>query len=363
MLNAAQRRVLLVACIGVAVLITLDVARGHSSIGRPECGRPIPRQGSVSSEVWLADAISDVPCVDSGRVDYDVRHHGAVLDLIDPIADPAGGYIGVYDFPFNYHGHGTFLVGLARSTNLVSWKQVRSLVSRDASAPALTAIPGGHGYLLAYEASHALENGDTVELRYYRSLHAVGTNRVAAQVDLPQVLSRFNNGTPWFLSVDWRGGLRRSVIRLAFDYEAPTAAGLPGFDRDAVGVLRGFRSWSASSVSAVNAALNSVGLAGDHGDSRQFSLFHQNWRVYEADTPLGGFRGWHVVLDDISTNRMYPLRIDVAGGPFSTSFGNPIVSVLPAPSGHGQVLAVTMFVFGSGPAGRDGGELVYYRPL
>ncbi len=48
---------------------------------------------------------------------------------------------------------------------------------------------------------------------------------------------------------------------------------------------------------------------------------------------------------------------------FSTSFGNPTVQVERAPAGIGQVLVVTMCVFSTGNAAKNGGELVYYQPL
>ena len=42
----------------------------------------------------------------------------------------------------------------------------------------------------------------------------------SASLGLPRRFSPFNNGTPSFLGIRWDGSPRRSVIALAFHYEA-----------------------------------------------------------------------------------------------------------------------------------------------
>ena len=69
------------------------------------------------------------------------------------------------------------------------------------------------------------------------------------------------------------------------------------------------------------------------------------------------------MLHGVGSHTVVPLQLDTALGPMGCSFGNPVVAPLPAPHGRGEVLAVTLFVFSSGPAAREAGELLFYRPL
>jgi len=313
---------------------------------------------------WLTAALEEVPCPDSGRVVYDARDNlDAPMDALDPIDDPAGGYLGVYHVPGRPLARGqlNYEVVLAHSDDLIDWTRVRVLDPVGASMPTLAAIPGTPGYLLAYEKSTG--KVDYIRLVYYSSLATLLKGQVDATVGLPLRFSSLANGTPSFVSIDWAGGLDHSVIQLAFHYEAPTSRGLTGPDREATGTLYGFRRWQARRDTATDAALVKLGLAGSHGDRRQFSFDGTQWRVYEAQLQLGNFATWHLLLYDVATRQFEPLELALADGHFGTSFGNPIATVLRSPTGRGQVLAVTVFVFGSGAAAREAGELVYYQPI
>jgi hypothetical protein len=136
-----------------------------------------------------------------------------------------------------------------------------------------------------------------------------------------------------------------------------------GRDREATGTLGGFSQWTASRGAQINDQLDLQGFIGAHGDRRQFSFDGRLWRVYESSTALRGFDTWHVLLYDVSSRQLLPLTISTPAGAFSTSFGNPRVTVLPAPHGSGRVLVVTMFVFGRGSALKPPGELIYYQPI
>jgi hypothetical protein len=286
---------------------------------------------------------------------------------LDPIDDPAGGYLGVYHSPIGSGGNARrsiFRIILARSADLIHWARVRILDPQGASMPTLRQIPGDRGYLLAYEKHLPRRVAHSIRIRYYATRSALLANSPAAQVDLPLRFSRFSNGTPSVQSIDWRGGLARSTIGLAFHYETATANGKPGPDREAAGTLRGFRDWRAFRTGSVDAGLNAQGLAGSHGDRRQFSFAGRLWRVYEAQTRFGDFGTWHVLLDDLAAHTFRPLRLMTAAArPAASSFGNPTVQVLRAPGGRGRALVVTMFVFSAGAASAMPGELVYYQPL
>lgn len=307
-----------------------------------------------------------MPCVTTGRVSYGTTDDaGAEMDALDPIDDPAGGYLGVYHSPFGSVARPTvpnFMISMAYSADLIHWKRVEVLDPSGAAMATVRAIPGSPGYLLAYEKSQRQETRDFLRLRYYRSLDELVSNQVAAQVDLPRRFSPYSNGTPSFASINWRGSLKRSIIKLGFHYES-SVDGWPGPDREALGTLRGFRQWTVRKDTSVDAELNQESFAGNHGDRRQFGFDGALWRVYEAQRTARDFSTWHVLLYDLSSRRMRSLKITLATGASYSSFGNPTAQVLRAPSGNGRVLAVTMFVFPPGSIRSTPGELVYYQPI
>jgi hypothetical protein len=390
--RARRRRIVLryltAALFGIVLLLILTRRE------RAGCGTRLPPIAAIAPGRWLAAAIADVPCA-GRRVGFDVHDNlGAQVDALDPIDDPAGapagpgpgrGYLGVYHSPIGSGRHASFMVSLARSSDLIHWTRVRVLIARGASMPTLRPVPGTAGFVLAYERSGGLNEGDTIALRWYPSEAALLAGRPGSSVDLPLVLSKYNDGTPALTAIAWRGGPRHSVIGLGFHYESATPSGGPGVDREAIGVVYGFRRLVAAPDRATDAALNARGLAGSHGDRRQFSFAGTAWQVYEAQAvrpsppapassaspaaaassaAAASFGTWHVLVRPAGGGSPFvSISIGLPGGPFAASFGNPIVSVLHAPRGHGTVLAVTMFVFGSGPAAAHAGELVYYQPL
>lgn len=349
------------AVLVILVLIAVAVVAGrrHSA-----CGGPAPglAAGALGGKL-LADLV-EVPCPSSGRVSYATRDNlGAQMGALDPIDDPAGGYLGVYHSPTQARiaGQVSYSVALAHSKNLISWTRIRVIDPVGASMATLASIPGDPGYLLAYEKSTG--KLDHIRVIYYGTLRALLRGRAGATVDLPVRFSRYSNGTPSFGSIDWRGGLARSIVQLAFHYEASGPGGTPGPDREATGTLDGFRRWTARRDATIDGVLDRLGLLGSHGDRRQFTFNGSVWRIYEAQSKFGDFATWHVLLYDVARNQFEPLELTLNDGSFATSFGNPIVDVLRGPGGHGEVLAVTMFVFGTGGASREAGELVYYQPL
>ena len=353
----SRTRISLLFILGLILLVV--IARPHGKVCEPgEAGSSSGRLGG-----YLTTALTVVPCPGTGRVVYNARDNfGGQMDALDPIDDPSGGYLGVYHTPVRPAGGGALVynVSLAHSTDLIHWTRVRVLTT-DASMPSLAPIPGTAGYLLAYEQT---ARADFIRVVFYPSLQDLLAGHAAAGISLPRLFSAFSNGTPSFQSIDWRGGLARSVVRLAFHYEAGSAPGQSSPpDREATGTLTGFRTWSAAPDSSIDAALTRIGLLGNHGDQRDFSFAGSNWRVYEAQTQPGNFSTWHVLLYGVASREFEPLQLTLADGNFSTSFGNPIVNVVRAPSGHGDALVVTVFVFNTGAAASEAGELVYYQPL
>ncbi|MGO9901454.1 MAG: hypothetical protein ACLP0J_17625 [Solirubrobacteraceae bacterium] len=308
--------------------------------------------------------IQNVPAVDSGRASYNtVDNLGEQMGVLDPIPDPAGGYVGVYHSPFGRRPGATardFRISIAHSNDLIHWTRVQVLDPVGATMPTLRAIPGNKGYLLAYEKASA-HDGDHIRVRYYRGLADVLANDVGAQVDLARLFSPNSNGTPSLTSISWHGSLEQSVIGIDFHYETVTRKGA-GPDREAIGTLIGFRSWAATKDPNTDALLDSQRLTGNHGDSRQFRFANDLWRLYEGQERFDNFETWHVVLYDTETRTMHLLTMTTELGASETSFGNPVAQLEPAPDGSGQVLVVTMYIFNSASNSNESGELVYYQP-
>jgi hypothetical protein len=349
--------------IAVAVLAALP---GGRHVRRASCGPVHATVSRVPAAVTqVIELISDARS-SAGHVAYTLRDsRGATMAALDPIADPEGGYLGVYHTQIRAARAGTpaeYAVMLAHSRDLIHWQRLAALVGSGAASPTLRAVPGGPGYLLAYEQRTNTAGYHTIALRYYASRQQLLEGHAAAAVTLPRKFSPFNDGTPAFLSIRWQGALDRSLIMMTFHYEAPVG-GEPGADREAVGLLLGFRLWIAARDSAVDRALDRVGLVGGHGEERQFSYRGETWRVYEADPYGADFATWHLVLYRVATGQAYPLAIDTRVGAAGCSFGVPTVSILDPAGGRQRVLTVTMFVFSSGPAASEAGELVFYRPL
>lgn len=343
-------------------LVTGLLAGDQCQAALPQPGTGAPAYSSRADR--LQRLIEDVPCPGSGRVSYGTDDNvGDSMSVLDPIPDPRGGYLGVYHTAFRppgAPGAAGFRISLAQSSDLIHWTRLQILDPSGASMPTLRAVAGARGFLLAYEKQTA-HQGNVVRIRYYPTLNALVAGRYDAQHDLPRILSPYNNGTPTILWARWHGALSRSVIELGFHYET-ARKGWRGPDREALGTLRGFRSWTARTDPITDAALDHQGLVGSHGDWRQFELYGDRWRVYEAQTSYNDFGTWRVVLDNPSSRQLYSLALRMGSQAVTNSFANPVARVEPAPNGQGQVLVITMYLFASRVPGQSG-ELVYYQPI
>lgn len=330
------------------------------SLPAPACA-PAPAPSPPTAEasaVQIERMIDEVPSLVTGRASVDTTDNlGEQLGALDPIPDPAGGYLGVYHSPYRSRGGWTFRVSLAHSSDLLHWTRIRVLDGTGASMPTLRRIPGSDGYILAYEKT--APGGDLIRVVYYRSRTSLLAGRAAVRRTLPRSLSPYNNGTPTILWIDWHGSAARSLMELGFHYQSESHHH-PAADREAVGLLAGLKRWSARKDVVADRDLSAQGLHGNHGDWRQFSFDTFLWRTYEAQERYDNFATWHVVLYNPSSRATYLLSLELDSSRI-TSLGNPIVREEPAPSGQGQVLVVTAFVFAASSPGLTG-ELVYYQP-
>ena len=259
------------------VFIALNAIVGHR---RPsaECSRrplaPTVAGRATAPIRLLRSLIETVPCVGSGRVSYGAKDdHSEELAGLDPIEDPAGGYLGVYASPVGSPAGATeadFRISVAHSDDLIDWKRTRILEGAGASMPTLRRVPGQSSYLLACEQSEHHGVNAFIQIRYFRSLNGLLANRVAAQVDLPRRLSRFNNerlrfsrsiGAALFAgrSSPWASITRRRFmddqVPIARDSERSAASG----NGRHVPTTRSMLAWtSGASKEATAIASNSV---------------------------------------------------------------------------------------------------------
>ncbi len=347
------------SCAAGVVTGTLVGDQCQSDLPPPATGP----QAEASAADQLERLLEDVPCPASGRVAYDATDNlGDSMSVLDPIPDPQGGYLGVYHTAFRPPGDPfvNFRISLGYSADLIHWTRLEVIDPTGASMPTLRTIAGSSGFLLAYEKLTA-HDSNVVRIRFYPTLSALLAGRFTAQRDLPRLFSPYNNGTPTILWAQWHGSLYRSVIELGFHYES-APKGSRGPDREALGILRRFRSWTARTDPVADAALDHQGLGGSHGDWRQFVFDGLRWRVYEGQTAYDDFGTWRVVLENPASSQMYSLALRMGSRTVASSFANPVARVEPGPNGQGPVLLVTMYLFAA-PAQGQNGELVYYQPI
>lgn len=329
----------------VAIAIGVALHKHPSS-----CVRQLPPAlNKTDARFWVASAVAAVPCPSTGRVASGLRDSaGAAMVGLDPIGAPGGGYLGVYD-------PGGSGVALARSDNLTTWRRVARLGA--GASPALEPVPGTSGYLLAYAQPRG--PGEAIRLSYFRSLSALLVAHEATSIELPLRLSDTANRAPWFQSVSWHGSPQRSTLTIGFAYASADSSANAGRARLATGVLRGFHGWSADPETVLDQKISRLGLTGDYGQGRQFVIAGRTWRLYEAQ----GRAGWHIVMDDVQAGQLFALKLGTAQGTFATSFGRPVARVLPAPSGGGQALVVSLYVYAAGRGHPTPGEMLYWTPI
>ena len=360
--EATRRRWRTIGLLAVIVLIVAVALRKHS----PTCVTQAPLGPTpAGARYWVAAAVAGTPCPTTGRAIYGVSDSaGHQLIGLDGVADPRGGYLGVAATRADPSELGQSQVILEHSTTLSSWRPLGVLVSGGAGTPTLEPVTATGGYLLADERTHGSHT--FIQVSYFKSRVALLAAREAASIDLPLRLSTTANGAPTFLSVNWHGDLRRSRLTLGFDYATVAPGGRPGPEREATGVVRDFRSWTATPDTAADRQLDGLGLTGNHGQMRQVIVEGRPWRLYEAqdaaDTAAGRQTGWHVVLADVRAGAMFALKLETTRGTYPSSFSRPTARVLPAPGG-GRYLVVTLYVGASGGTRPISGEFLYWTPF
>ena len=239
--------------------------------GVPTPQQPCPTPASatgvapqaLSALAQLEELIENVPCAGSGQVSYGTTDNlGGSMDVLDPIADPAGGYLGVYHTQFGSHA-GEFRISLAQSPDLIHWTRIVVLDPLGASMPTLRPIPGSTGFLLAYEQRSRRPSATSFAL-YYTTLAALLSGHYAAQRARRANAVQLQQRDP----DDPLDRLAHGPVQLGdqfgFHYETEQSDGR-GPDREAIGTVIDFRHWSARPDLQTDSALEQLGLHGSHG--------------------------------------------------------------------------------------------------
>src|SRR5207249_4213721 len=111
-------------------------------------------------------------------------------------------------------------------------------------------------------------------------------------------------------------------------------------DRAAGATLTGFGGpapgWTAARDDALNTPVLAAGASANIGDADDVTLGGAPLTLIEGQTTKNDFGSWAPYVVDPAGDGIAQ-RVNVATPGGSTSFGNPTISILPAPNGVGQV--------------------------
>ncbi len=273
------------------------------------------------------------------------------MDALKVIADPWGGYLGVYHVPAS----GGFTTRLATSTDLLTWS-VRVDLQTQSSQPTIAALGNG-GYLVVTETNRPGQ-GPRLNFRHYPTRAKLFAGVYDRTFDAPRTLSNCAEGTPSLSSVTLAPDIDHSVIEVGLHYFANC-----NMDRQARGTLRNFDTWGVTQDPVLDAVIvQAAGTAvnGNIGDRDEGLFRGGRYQLVEGQTVKNDFGSWRTYLYDFATGGAQRLNILTHGG--SQAFANPTFTVLPAPSGR-TALLTTLFVPSEGSAPGEAGSLLYYVEL
>ncbi len=319
------------------------------SSGNPS-GRGAAGAAGTPPAPSLQSIIEDVPAATGHRyAAADDKGHS--LDTLKIIGGPNGGYLGVYHCPQG----GSFSVMVATSADLLHWTY-RATLAAHASQPTIAPL-SDHGYLVVEEADNqGLAGSESTWLHFahYPGLEALLTARPDRSFDAPHTLAKANSGaegTPNVYSATLSPDLANSTISVGFHY-----LGNGAVDQPARGTLKNFSTWSAQLDAQLVSAMETPGSTHNIGDRDYIVYQGSAFTISEVQISHGA--PWQPHLYERDTGQARVLHVRTHRG--STSFGNPTLTSLSAPSGAPAVV-VTFFIPRSGAAQGETGELIYYR--
>jgi hypothetical protein len=276
---------------------------------------------------------------------------GASLDCLQVAHDPStGGYLGVHHTLVN----GRFVAKVATSTDLLRWTH-RADLEIGGSQPTIAASPSG-GWIVATESDADPNLGLHLRFRHYATTAALLGAQPDAQFDAPRTLAPTAEGTPNIIKITGGPTLSSTIIDVGFHYYRNQDV-----DRQALGTLTGFAGWTTRVDTQRNAVFEALGVAGNLGDRDDLVFRGLPFTLHEGQLVKNDFGSWREFLYDPATASAQQLAIRTAGG--SLSFGNGTAAILPGPGGTAPVVFASYFIFGSGAAPGEAGQLVFYRRI
>jgi len=289
----------------------------------------------------LRSYIENVTTAD-GKIYNATDNTGKTMDCLKIIANPAGGYIGVYHTMIS----GTFKTNVASSTDLLHWTWIRELAGSNtggASQPTIAATASG-GFVMVWEQ----EPSNHLKFCYFNSWTDLQNGTVAKTYEAPHTLSTCAEGTPNIYSAS------STSVDVGFHYWSNCDV-----DRQARGTTN-WTSWSASAQPQFDNAILYWGVQGNIGD-RDVDLDFEGYQfgLIEGQGTKGDFGTWRCYLYDYQTGNADKLSIHTDGG--SLAFANPTITALTV---DGQpAIVITQFIPSENSANGEAGELIYYKKL
>lgn len=289
----------------------------------------------------LRSIVENVTTAD-GKIYNAKDNTGKTMDCLKIIANPSGGYIGVYHTMIN----GTFKTNVASSTDLLHWTWIRELAGSNnggASQPAIAATATG-GFVMVWEQ----EPNNHLKFSYFNSWTDLQNGAVAKTFEAPHTLSTCAEGTPNIYSAS------STSVDVGFHYWSNCDV-----DRQARGTTT-WTSWSASAQPQIDNAILYWGVHGNIGDRDGYLKFlNFNFGLIEGQGTKGDFGTWRCYLYDYQTGNADKLNIHTDGG--SQAFANPTITALTV--GGQAALVITQFIPSQLAANGEAGELIYYKKL
>ncbi|MEA2154592.1 MAG: hypothetical protein QOE11_732 [Solirubrobacteraceae bacterium] len=359
--------------------VAFALAAACGAVAAPAAAQQPPDPATV-----VRSAIEQVPS-DPGHVRFGARDSaGTPLEGLKVI-QTNGRNVGVYHAQVG----GRYELYVGTSTDLLHWTKTATL-DTDASQGTLAALSDG-GYVVAYEwakpadivsdqhlsllapltaVTAAKADRIRIRFRYYPTLDRLLGGQIGREFTAPRALSATAQGTPSITSAALTPDLSSSRIEVGLHYRADTDGnGYPDEDRQGTAVLTNFSSWRPRVAGALNTALASATRRsrgsskiplGSFGDRDEITFDGAPLQLSEVQYRRNDFSSWRLFLRDRRSGVLSAVRVATPGA--STSFGNPTITELVAPSGK-RALMVTMFVFSEGAASGEAGSLIFYREL
>lgn len=269
---------------------------------------------------------------------------GNKLDCLKIEQVERGKYLGVHHLTKS----GRFQLHLVESDDLKTWKHVR-IIAFDAHQGTLARA--GSRWLLAWEQTQDKTNH--IRVQGYASTKNLLTGVSEKTFDIDRTLSDGAEGTPSIESIAFNRSWDKSVVKLGFHYYRDQDV-----DRQASGVLTGFKEWTATPLAAINKALEPL-YRGNMGDRDTAHFGPYAITLLEAQETKDDWSSWRL-LYRVGMGVFHRLEVKTPGN--STSFANPSITSINLPDGRAGAV-VTMFLPQQGNSKDEAGELVFAFPI